>query len=265
MYRISGAILSTNYIQFPKATSQSLGLTGQFIYLVLRPLPTKYFSVHLELATDTGLAVRLSLSNLFKELKTTSTWLQLPFSPLQPESVPQDTRRQEGGRRNKKRAVKFSQRHRWTLLVMDLQAVLMQHLRVNFAYVKNIQLCANILVKGVFTSHAEYSPLVAGGDSGGCVRSQPLPRDMRLPLGKSDIFTEVYDYVRFPFVVTGPVPGQLGCGEGLKKKKVPASMPSVVEVKSVSGEGGKGEGDVRRWRVERERPRDNARVSPCVV
>ena len=83
---------------------------------------------------------------------------------------------------------------RWTLLVLDLRAILGQQLHVEFAYLKNIQLCANILVRGVFTSHAEYSPLPERDSA----HLEPLPREMRFPLGKTEEFAEVYDYVRFP-------------------------------------------------------------------
>ena len=102
VYRISGAILSGNYIQLPKATSQSLALTGRFIYLLFRPLPSKYFSVHVEVATETGLTVRVSLSNLFREFKCTSTWLQLPFTSSDPEEDKENVKQGEGegGRRS---------------------------------------------------------------------------------------------------------------------------------------------------------------------
>ena len=197
VYRISGAVVSSNYIQLPKATSQSLGLTGRYLYLLFRPLPSKFFSVHLEVATTSGLAVRISLSNIFKEFKSTSTWLQFPYSVLR-----QETRggvgergREAGQSRTKKQGY-----YRWTLLVLDLREVLSQWLNTKFAYLKNIQLCANVLVRGVFTSHAEYSPLPDGGDS---AQLEPLPRDMRFPLGKTEDFTELYDYVRFPAVTGG--------------------------------------------------------------
>lgn len=192
VYRISGAILSGNYVQFPKATSQSLGLTGRFTYLLFRPLPTKYFSVHFEVATDTGLAVRVSLSNLFKEFKCTSTWLQIPFSLPQAETEKSDTT--QVGR--KYTTPKFSQVYRWTLLVIDFRATLTKHLNAKFAYIKNIKLCANLLVKGVFASDTEYSPLANDATQQSGV--QPLPRDMSFPLGNSEDFTEVYDFVRFP-------------------------------------------------------------------
>ena len=197
VYRISGAVVSANYIQLPKATSQSLGLTGRFLFLLLRPLNSKFFSVHLELATVTGLTVRISLSNLFKEFKSTSTWLQFPFSLLQPELGEREGER--GGIRSRNKAS-----HRWTLLVLDMRDVLTEYLNAEFAYLKNIQLCANLLVRGLFTSHTEYSPL--SGDSthlgprplGSSAHLEPLPREMRFPLGKAEVFTELYDYVRFP-------------------------------------------------------------------
>ena len=46
---------------------------------MFRPVPVKYFVVHADAATQDGLVVRISFSNLFKEFKSTSTWLQFPF------------------------------------------------------------------------------------------------------------------------------------------------------------------------------------------
>ena len=79
MYRISGSVPAGNYIQFPKTASQSLGLTGHYIYMLFKPIVTKYFVVHIDAATDDGVIIRISFSNLFKEFKSTSTWLQFPF------------------------------------------------------------------------------------------------------------------------------------------------------------------------------------------
>ena len=64
-----------------------------FVYLVLhlkniftehllffQPIPTKYFVVHVDTLSEDGLVVRISFSNLFKEFKSTATWLQFPFA-----------------------------------------------------------------------------------------------------------------------------------------------------------------------------------------
>lgn len=79
MYKITGSIPAGNYIQLPQTSTQSLGLTGRYVYLMFRPMPVKYFVVHMDVATQDGLVVRMSFSNLFKEFKSTSTWLQFPF------------------------------------------------------------------------------------------------------------------------------------------------------------------------------------------
>lgn len=109
MYRIRGTISASNYIQLPKTSSQSLGLTGRYLYLLFRPLSTKHFVIHLDLSTEVlslgagsvvgalhpwchlwspyshpvplqeSQVIRVSLSNLFKEFKSTATWLQFPF------------------------------------------------------------------------------------------------------------------------------------------------------------------------------------------
>lgn len=79
VFRITGAIPANNYIQLPKTSTQSLGLSGRFLYLLFRPVAAKYFVVHVDVVTQDGLVIRISFSNLFKEFKTTSTWLQFPF------------------------------------------------------------------------------------------------------------------------------------------------------------------------------------------
>ena len=75
VFRVLGSILAANYIQLPKTSSQSLSLTGQYCYTIFKPLHTKYFVLHLEAVNSSGMVIRISFSNLFKEFKSTSTWL----------------------------------------------------------------------------------------------------------------------------------------------------------------------------------------------
>lgn len=126
VYRIRGAASASNYLQLPPTGSQSLGLTGRYLYVLFRPLPGKHFVIHLDVATEvlrrggwgTGMGnggtqqgrvlsptpihlsppdlgpshrpvlalsaqhaqvIRVSFSNLFKEFKSTATWLQFPL------------------------------------------------------------------------------------------------------------------------------------------------------------------------------------------
>ena len=97
VYRITGSIPASNFIQFPRTSTQSLGLTGRFLYCLFRPIAGKYFVVHVDLATDDGLTIRISFSNMFKEFKSTSTWLQFPFvSSPPPGSVDEATLSEAG-------------------------------------------------------------------------------------------------------------------------------------------------------------------------
>ena len=92
VYRITGSIPASNFIQFPRTSTQSLGLTGRYLYCLLRPIAGKYFVVHVDVATEDGLTIRISFSNMFKEFKSTSTWLQFPFvSSPPPGSVDEVT------------------------------------------------------------------------------------------------------------------------------------------------------------------------------
>lgn len=52
MFRIRGSVPASNYILLPKTSSQSLGLTGRFLYLLFRPSPNKHFVVHLDITAE---------------------------------------------------------------------------------------------------------------------------------------------------------------------------------------------------------------------
>lgn len=215
MYCISGSIPAGNFIQLPKSSSQSLGLTGRYLYLVFRPLPSKYFVVHVEVTTVNGLVVRISFSNLFKEFKSTSTWLQFPF-------VTGSDKENTGG----------TNVTRWTLLALDLRAVLSKYVHAKYANLKNIKLCSNLLVKNVFTSDIEFFPLVGSGKDKE-THMQALPREMAFPLARGQEFSDNYDHIRFPSEVDeikGGPPVHSG----------PKGMPSgVVCVDVEGGEGGR--------------------------
>ena len=47
---------------------------------------------------------------------------------------------------------------RWTVLCLDLHGTLLTYLNRNYTYIKSIRLCANMLVKNIYTSSSEYDP-----------------------------------------------------------------------------------------------------------
>ncbi|CAG5134844.1 unnamed protein product, partial [Candidula unifasciata] len=198
VYRITGSIPAGNFIQLPKTNTQSLGLTGRYFYLLFRPIPSKHFVVHLDVVTAENLTIRVSFSTLFKSFKSTSTWLQFPFVC----GTPQGSLPPYAAEIVKDQSGPAPMVTKWTILCLDLQHILSVYLNRKFLYVKSIRLCANMLVKNVFTSDTLYDPGLTMSDAkrhgltaqGIC----PLPRDMSYPLGKGEHWHDLYDWIRFP-------------------------------------------------------------------
>ena len=162
--RITGAIPASNYIALPKVKSQSLGLVGSYLHVQFRAVPSKIFIMHVDVVADDGVVVRVSLSNLFKEFKATSTCLQFPY---------------------------VESSARWTVLVLDLQAVLALYVNRRFTYIKGIRLCANMFVRNIITSSTCYTP-------------ETMPRDAQLFVPKGELWESLYEYVRFPQTEAAP-------------------------------------------------------------
>ena len=49
-YRISGIVPANNFIVIPKHSSQSAGLVGKHLYILFKPLPSQFFTIHLEVS-----------------------------------------------------------------------------------------------------------------------------------------------------------------------------------------------------------------------
>uniref|UniRef100_A0A4W3J426 WD repeat domain 90 n=1 Tax=Callorhinchus milii TaxID=7868 RepID=A0A4W3J426_CALMI len=177
VYRIRGAIPAGNYIQLPKTTTQSLGLTGRYLYLLFKPVASKYFVVHFDAVTEDSQVIRISFSNLFKEFKSTATWLQFPFicdlvGPA-PVGVP------------------------WICLMMDLQYILSVYLNRRYSHLKNIKLCSNMLVKNIFTSDIIFEPISALLQWRLVLQDVcPIPREMAFLAPKGENWHDIYDYIR---------------------------------------------------------------------
>ncbi|XP_040923164.1 WD repeat-containing protein 90 [Toxotes jaculatrix] len=200
VFRIRGPVPANSYILVPKNSNQSLGLVGRYFYLLFRPTPGKYFVVHLDVAAEEGQVVRISFSNMFKEFKSTATWLQFPFlCGAAKDSVYESTAK--------------SARHglvgpaptsvRWTCLMLDLQFTLSVYLNRCYSHLKSIKLCANMAVKNMFTSDLLLDPGVSFSEAKllGLASSQgtgPIPRDMSFPVPKGVSWHDLYDYIKFP-------------------------------------------------------------------
>lgn len=91
---LKGSISAANFIELPgpgstererkrnpaAARVTALGLTGEYMYIQLRAMADRFFSIHIDVLTVQGLTIRLSISNIFKYIKLMNHGrvLQLP-------------------------------------------------------------------------------------------------------------------------------------------------------------------------------------------
>uniref|UniRef100_A0A8C3KEF7 WD repeat-containing protein 90 n=1 Tax=Calidris pygmaea TaxID=425635 RepID=A0A8C3KEF7_9CHAR len=200
VYRIRGSVPASNYLQLPRTGTQSLGLAGRYLYLLFRPMPRKHFLVHLDVATEENRVIRISFSTLFKEFKSTATWLQFPFLfgveaaapgrdvPHLLGAAPADTR--------------------WTCLVLDLPSILSLYLSRRYSHLKGVKLCSNLLVKNLCTSDLVFDPGVTFSEAQradlACRGVAPMPREMAFPVPKGEKWHDLYDYIRYSLLLNPP-------------------------------------------------------------
>ena len=141
---------------------------------------------------------------------------------------------------------------RWTVLVLDFHYILSVYLNRHYAYMKNIRLCANIFVKGIFTSDIDYTPGVSASDARklGLIQEgfSPMPKEMAFPLSKGDDWHHIFDHIKFPpnsknshFGIMGGVKGsnpkvQHGVGESASKMATATGRSHQNRVSILNGE-----------------------------
>ncbi|XP_075422310.1 WD repeat-containing protein 90 isoform X3 [Ascaphus truei] len=197
-YRIRGSIPAGNYIQLPKTSSQSLGLTGRYFYLLFRPLPGKHFVVHVDVSAEDGQTIRISFSSLFKEFKSTATWLQFPFVGGAVKGSVYDSTAQTARHDLVGPAPSGS---RWTCLLLDLQYILSMYLSRRYSHLRSVKLCSNLLVKNLLTSDLLFNPVTFNEARQTKPLPQgvaPMPREMTFPVPKGEKWHDLYDFIRFP-------------------------------------------------------------------
>uniref|UniRef100_S4RMK2 WD repeat domain 90 n=1 Tax=Petromyzon marinus TaxID=7757 RepID=S4RMK2_PETMA len=195
VYKVVGHIPAANYIQLPKTSTQSLGLTGRYLYLLFKPIPTKHFIVHLDVSTEENQVVRISFSSLFREFKVTATWLQFPFVCGSARGLLHEPS-EHSTTRGKCAPVPMDAR--WTCLVLDLHYILSIYLNRRYSHLKAVRLCCSMLVRNLFTSDTLYQP-GARLPRTRTARASPgaMPREMAFYLPKGASWHDVYDFIRW--------------------------------------------------------------------
>eukprot|EP00041_Stephanoeca_diplocostata_P033073 m.1082433 g.1082433 ORF g.1082433 m.1082433 type:complete len:1886 (-) comp24266_c0_seq4:397-6054(-) len=159
VFRIVGPVPESTCLSIPKASSQSLGLVGKQLYVVFRVPRDKFFVMHFDIGTASGIAVRVSISNMYKEFKATATWLQFPILELTTK---------------------------WTFLHLDLGTIVSLYTTREFQYIKWMQFCANVYVRGAYTSDLIFKD------------PETTPRAMRLMVPAGTSWASRYDMITFP-------------------------------------------------------------------
>lgn len=148
---ICGSISANNYIQLPHPSSlqKSLGLTGRFLYLQMKSTSSANpFTLHFDLQiADRSHGLRISVSNLFKTFGTSNGFVVQV--PLELKS------------------------DRWSCIILDLEELIKRSALFPPTYqvegchtLKSMTLCANLQIRGVYTSDNLYEV-------------ETLPSDMR--------------------------------------------------------------------------------------
>eukprot|EP00441_Pelagodinium_beii_P032413 CAMPEP_0197643076 /NCGR_PEP_ID=MMETSP1338-20131121/16530_1 /TAXON_ID=43686 ORGANISM="Pelagodinium beii, Strain RCC1491" /NCGR_SAMPLE_ID=MMETSP1338 /ASSEMBLY_ACC=CAM_ASM_000754 /LENGTH=1835 /DNA_ID=CAMNT_0043216291 /DNA_START=42 /DNA_END=5549 /DNA_ORIENTATION=- len=131
VFRIRGAVSSNNYIQIPssKGDVKSLALTGEYIYLLIKPLNMNFFLIHLDFIVSGGNRFRVTLSNVYPEVKTTYHSVQLPCQ------IPDQ----------------------WSVVRVHVPSALaIAQVPAHAFALKSLQICASLYVRNVFTSDRCY-------------------------------------------------------------------------------------------------------------
>ncbi|CAF3644159.1 unnamed protein product [Adineta steineri] len=179
VFRIRGLVPANNYIQFPaQLPNQNLALIGRLFYILFRPIFDKFFSIHIDILTHEQHIVRISLSNLYRELKVTQTCIQFPYTSTNTTI-------------------------HWTVLCLDLESILLTHMtNQHYHMIKSFQLCGNMMIKNCFSSQYFYEPGLSNhkAKQNGlkCSNIRSLPRELSYPVGKDESWHNKYDFIIIP-------------------------------------------------------------------
>lgn len=106
---------------------------------------------------------------------------------------------------------------RWSILVFDLPQLFSCYCLNEYGYLRSVQLCANMVVKGIYTSDQLLTP-------------NTLPQCMSLPLTNGLNYSDLYDYVIVPSL----------------QEATPIDTPSLPLIRHVSVEQGQSSGKLER-------------------
>lgn len=148
------------------------------------------------MATVEKSIIRISFSNLFKEFKSTTTWIQFPFVI----QAPKGTVYEKAELNAKDLSGSAPPITKWTILCVDIISLIQQYVpNRTYHSVRGYKLCANLLIKNVITSDVLYQPGMTHAEAKlkNCGVTA-FPRELSFPCEKYENWYQLYDYVVFP-------------------------------------------------------------------
>eukprot|EP00873_Tetraselmis_striata_P024273 jgi/Tetstr1/444537/TSEL_032414.t2 len=128
---LRGSIPSRNFARLPKPASKTLGLTGRFCYVQIKPEPGKKWAFHLDVQTGDKYVHRISIGNMYQKRVAGVRGIQCQFD------APPD---------------------RWVTLVVDFATILQPGTMHPFVHLKAAQFSASMRVRNLFTSDLKFHP-----------------------------------------------------------------------------------------------------------
>lgn len=178
--RIHGANSTSNYIQVPASKflprKRVLGLTGKYVYLMLKKPDQKNFVIHLDYVVNDSRLAKIQLSNTTKKFKSSdkpshfekNKWSSDGVSLQIPMPLPD----------------------KWTVVALNVEQILRDNkcipaeLQAPF-FLRSFMICANVSCRGVFTSDIPYTIAT-------------LPKDMQFKLSDQSEWFSKYAWMAFP-------------------------------------------------------------------
>jgi len=201
--RIRGAVSANNYVRLPNPRDwpKALGLTGEYVYIQMRALGNKFFLVHLDFAVAVHNVLRVTLSNMYSDMKVTHHSVQCPCH--------------------------LPGRCWWAVVCVHVPSVLAFCAKqpVHAFSLKTLQFCASLCVRNVYTSDIRYTP-------------DTLPREMiihQAPFEERCVWIDVPGASSTQGLELSPAAGCMAGG-----KKPAAKRRGVAQDLHVDGNGGAG-------------------------
>ncbi|CAI2729226.1 unnamed protein product [Schistosoma spindalis] len=165
---IDGLVTAVNHITTPNNKKYNLSLTGEYLYLIFKPVKNKKFLVRLDCRTESGVAYRVTVSNALRLPRVSNLSLCLPLPSLTASSDLEEPK--------------------WVVLRFDLRKIINKYSSYHYHSLIRLQLCCSLLIYAAFTSDNRYSPFVVSKKNMHKNSVLPLPKEFQPVLNLQKLY-----------------------------------------------------------------------------